>query len=381
MNKQNFSRINIKQLCFLFLFVAAYNLAFGQQKQDTVIYFFKKDWSTADNIQETTYFMQVLQEKDSIYICRYYNKLGAMIRQESYLDSELTIPNGRFCWYDKNGMLDSSGLVYRKRKTGNWIYYDDDAKPVLLITYYNGSLIEKKDYIKDKDADGTGNSTGLLVTDNVSNDSADKQWKQYLQKTISVPERFIDMTGNGSCQVIVSFTADKEGKTSDIYLKHSCEWSADNEVFKAIMNGTVLKVADERENNVDNSLQDTVIFYSSVGIPYDTAKKKVFVGTQIEAKFSGGAKAWNYFIEKNLNAQVPWENGAPPGEYHVIVSFVVEKDGTVGEVKALNDPGYGTAEEAIRVFKKSPKWIPAIQDGLPVRYRQKQAMTFYVSQN
>jgi protein TonB len=51
----------------------------------------------------------------------------------------------------------------------------------------------------------------------------------------------------------------------------------------------------------------------------------------------------------------------------VIVSFVVEKDGSIVDVKVIKDLGYGTGAEAIRVLKLSPKWTPAMQDGKPVR--------------
>lgn len=51
----------------------------------------------------------------------------------------------------------------------------------------------------------------------------------------------------------------------------------------------------------------------------------------------------------------------------VLVTFVIEKDGSIVEVKVLRDLGYGTGEEAIRVLKASPKWVPGEQNGQPVR--------------
>ena len=83
---------------------------------------------------------------------------------------------------------------------------------------------------------------------------------------------------------------------------------------------------------------------------------------------------------QDLRADVPVENGAPPGRLTVVVSFLVDKDGNISEVKAENDPGYGTADEAVRVIKRGPKWIPAVQNGRNVIYRQKQSVTFEVSE-
>lgn len=101
---------------------------------------------------------------------------------------------------------------------------------------------------------------------------------------------------------------------------------------------------------------------------------------QVEAQFPGGLAAWSTFLERNLNAEIPVENAAPAGRYTVIVSFLVDKDGNISEVEALNNPGYGTAEEAVRVIKKSRQWTPAIQNGKNVVHRQQQSITFEVSE-
>ena len=107
---------------------------------------------------------------------------------------------------------------------------------------------------------------------------------------------------------------------------------------------------------------------------------KEFKTVQIEAKFPGGNAAWQKYLQRNLNSEAPVENGAPPGNYTVIVSFLVDKNGNISEVQALNDPGYGTATEAIRVIKKGPAWTPAVQNGRNVIYRQKQSVTFQVAE-
>lgn len=109
-------------------------------------------------------------------------------------------------------------------------------------------------------------------------------------------------------------------------------------------------------------------------------EEPTFITIQSEAKFPGGADAWRIYLERNLNTNMPVDNGAAAGNYTVIVSFVVDKDGNISDVQALNDPGYGTAQEAIRVIKKSKQWTPALQNGRNVTYRQKQSITFVVSE-
>jgi periplasmic protein TonB len=108
---------------------------------------------------------------------------------------------------------------------------------------------------------------------------------------------------------------------------------------------------------------------------------KVFTVVQIPAEFGGGTSAWMRYLERNLNRDIPVENGAPSGRYTVVVAFTVSKTGAISDVNAENDPGYGTKAEAIRVITKGPKWKPAVQNGRNVIYRHKQAITFVVSED
>lgn len=107
---------------------------------------------------------------------------------------------------------------------------------------------------------------------------------------------------------------------------------------------------------------------------------KVFTVVQIAAEFPGGLPAWTKYLERNLNRDLPVENGAPPGKYTVVVSFIVSKTGAISDVVAENDPGYGTKAEAIRVITKGPSWKPAVQNGRNVIYRHRQSITFQVSE-
>lgn len=107
---------------------------------------------------------------------------------------------------------------------------------------------------------------------------------------------------------------------------------------------------------------------------------KIFTVVQIPAEFPGGLPAWAKYLERNLNRDLPVENGAPPGKYTVVVSFIVAKDGAISDVVAENDPGYGTKSEAVRVITRGPKWKPAVQNGRNVIYRHKQSITFMVSE-
>jgi protein TonB len=51
----------------------------------------------------------------------------------------------------------------------------------------------------------------------------------------------------------------------------------------------------------------------------------------------------------------------------VFVTFVVEIDGSISNVRVLRGIGSGCDDEAVRVVKSMPKWIPGKQRGVPVR--------------
>jgi hypothetical protein len=115
--------------------------------------------------------------------------------------------------------------------------------------------------------------------------------------------------------------------------------------------------------------------------PPEELTDKIFTSVQIQSTFPGGTDAWVKFLSRTLNRDLPVENGAPAGRYAVTVSFVVSRDGSVSDVKAENDPGYGTADEAVRVIKKGPKWTPAELNGYKVNYRHRQAIVFQVTED
>ena len=62
------------------------------------------------------------------------------------------------------------------------------------------------------------------------------------------------------------------------------------------------------------------------------------------------------------------------------VRFVVEKDGSISDVKALNNPGYGLAGGAVKVVQSGPAWTAARQNGKRVRSWHTQPISFVIAQ-
>ncbi len=97
----------------------------------------------------------------------------------------------------------------------------------------------------------------------------------------------------------------------------------------------------------------------------EEAEEEVFLVVEEDPEFPGGLDALSKFIADNIKyPQLAKENNITG---RVFVSFVVEKDGRVGQVKILRDIGGGCGNEAVRVVKMMPKWKPGKQRGKAVR--------------
>lgn len=80
--------------------------------------------------------------------------------------------------------------------------------------------------------------------------------------------------------------------------------------------------------------------------------------------FPGGMDKFYTFIINNFKASSENKNDL----IKMSVSFIIEKDGSISEVKVLKNPGYGLDKEAIRVLNKlKTKWHPGTLQGQPVR--------------
>ncbi len=104
--------------------------------------------------------------------------------------------------------------------------------------------------------------------------------------------------------------------------------------------------------------------------------KHTFTKVEVDPVFPG---SWSNYLKKNLRASVPVDSGAKAGTYPVVVQFIVDKDGSISDIKALTIHGFGMEEEVMRIIKISPPWLPAGQNGHKVRAYKKQTVTFVVS--
>ncbi len=99
----------------------------------------------------------------------------------------------------------------------------------------------------------------------------------------------------------------------------------------------------------------------------DTTKNpdKVFSSVEVLPSFPGGSENLLIFLGRYLKFPLKAKEANIQGR--VFAKFIVEKDGSLTNIKVERGIGYGCDEEAIRVLKSSPKWNPGMQNGEKVR--------------
>ncbi len=103
----------------------------------------------------------------------------------------------------------------------------------------------------------------------------------------------------------------------------------------------------------------------------------VFVADERDPAFPGGQEALKQFISHNLNTPGILEEG----ERKVVqIRFKVDKDGTVNTFEIVTSGGGEFDREVVRVCKKMPRWIPAVQNGINVSVNYVLPVTFIGSE-
>jgi len=99
---------------------------------------------------------------------------------------------------------------------------------------------------------------------------------------------------------------------------------------------------------------------------------------EIAPEFPGGDIARMNFLQNNMRYPSEAREGNIQGT--VYLTFFLEIDGTVTNIKVLRSPDKSLSKEAIRVVKLMPKWKPATQKGKPVRIQFNMPLKFTLQQ-
>jgi TonB family protein len=106
---------------------------------------------------------------------------------------------------------------------------------------------------------------------------------------------------------------------------------------------------------------------------------QVFAAVEIQPEFIGGQQKFSEFIAENI--KYPQDMIANNISGKAIVTFIVEPDGSLSNIKVLKAPTESAGDEARRVIALSPKWSRGIQNGRSVRVQFTIPVAFNISAN
>lgn len=108
--------------------------------------------------------------------------------------------------------------------------------------------------------------------------------------------------------------------------------------------------------------------------------EKIFTKVPVEA--GTNSKQWADHIRKSVQLPDSLCRSMPPGAYKIKLQFVVDVHGKLGQIKALNDPGYGLAKKAMSILGEyRGKWTPANQCGRSVKSYKEETIVFIIPEN
>ena len=129
------------------------------------------------------------------------------------------------------------------------------------------------------------------------------------------------------------------------------------------------------DRNVTRTLKEEVVVEKKVEAPKETKKEEIFRSVEQMPQFPGGEAALMKYLSSHI--QYPAMAAENNIQGRVVVQFVVDKTGKVGEVKVVRSVDKDLDKEAVRVCKSLPKFTPGRQNGqavsvwytLPVQFK------------
>jgi protein TonB len=135
------------------------------------------------------------------------------------------------------------------------------------------------------------------------------------------------------------------------------------------------EIEEEIKVNLDIEVtQDTKVEEIVVKEVEEEETDEIFTIVEESASPKGGMGAFYTYVKDKMKYPPQARRMGIDGK--VFVEFVVNKDGSITDVRAVKGIGAGCDEEAVRVVQSSPKWTPGKQRGKPVKQRMVLPITF-----
>lgn len=247
---------------------------------------------------------------------------------------------------------------------------------LILICYVQNTFSQYKEPTIKADPDAVINKTEEILTVDTNPEfpgGPEALYNDFLKKNYKMPN-----VSNLKGKVYVTFIVEKNGTLSNIKVLRNIGHGTGEEAIRVLkLSPKWIPAKKDGKpvrwqysfpiNVIGNEPPDAAKLYdftqNSSVIPVIEEENQVYntAGIEVRPEFPGGEEALNKYLKDN------YKNPQKDLKGKVYATFIIEKDGSLSDIKILRDLGYGTGAEAIRVLKKSPKWTPGKQNDKVVR--------------
>ncbi len=308
---------------YLASFIACFFVLNGfAQKQN--VYFLKNDGRYVDK-KDSADYIRIVREPDSGTVL--YNVLDYYKNGKPKLIGKTSTVNP----IKLEGMTLSYYSNTKRKRVAN--YNKGKISGTVYDYYPNGKLYRSMDY--QSSVQGTGSEPHFMANENIQN--------VYDSTGVEIVK-----DGNGHYPIFDSDFkfVEEEGDVKD---------GKRNGIWKGTFNKSKILFTEEYADGK---------FIKGTNTD-DSGNTKIYTVKEALPTFKGGESTFGNYLGQNIRY--------PPGardrnaQGRVILGFVVEKDGSIKDIKILQTVDPEIDAEAVRVISQSPKWNPGIQHGVPVR--------------
>ena len=341
-------------------------------------------------------------------------------QEKKAVDKPITIEMGQFEIYDDDGapIQLNDTIIYGEDGSSIKFQASDSFDPItgepckkLTVTSYNADGTENSFFITETEKRGdtarysiepfsiSGSLFETLLDVATSKEDTvyqiveqmpqytggEEAMMKYVAENIKYPQAAKDKNISG--RVFVGFVIEKDGSVSNVKVVRGIGGGCDEEAARVIKEMPKWKPGMQKGKPVRVNYMMPIFFKLDDGQPAKSVKKEkasnpdmtpdkngVYQIVEEMPQYPGGENALMDYVSKNV--VYPKEAQEKGISGRVFVSFIVEKDGSVSNVKVMRGIGGGCDEEAVRVISGLPKWKPGKMKGKPVRVSYMMPITF-----
>lgn len=188
-------------------------------------------------------------------------------------------------------------------------------------------------------------------------------------------------------RVIITFVVERDGSLSNQRVVRGITGDLDNEALRVMKLSPQWKPGMQGNRPVRVQYSVPINFAlaadevkvdkpvtSASALNGQVVSGPVFTSVEQVPEFPGGIEAFGKFLATNIRYPKAARDNNVQGR--VIITFVVEEDGSLSNMKVVRGIGSGCDEEAVRVLSISPAWKPGIQNGKKVKVQYSVPVSF-----